>query len=550
MKNKSLSLCFLALLTLMFSLLAVSAAIEVPSSLEFSRITNTQNLVIRNTNLTSSVIVTLTNAVLQDSKGNILTFTPNVSTITIANGSSANVNVSYAGDASKFSIGTHSVSMNVSDGVTTKPINLVLKRDLCSVENKGELEVEVTEMEVAEGFGDEDDFWYPLDEIEVTFDVTNTGDYDISNIEITACLLDTKTKECIMDEGDMDLSDDDFDLDADDDITVTMNFKLDPDNLEAGNTAYELHVAARGEIDDRSSPYNEQDTCYSTLESAKIITDEEFVILDEITFPEPVVCNQPFEITATVWNIGDKDLDKDEVFIYVYNTQLGIKESIELEDDLDAMDSQEITIPLSITKSVENQFYELTFEIYNDDSLSDNDIYEAEEADEEARFTAEMQVSSCAASKNASIAAQFSAETPSAIIGDKVIIDATIKNTGTTQTTYNLGLSGDTTWFSSSTIEPKTFTLAPGESKTVSITLQINDNEKEETKEFSIQASYDGKISEQKIKIVLEKGISSGKILNSLKENWLIYVIVLVNILLIIAIIVVVIRIARRASKD
>ena len=88
--------------------------------------------------------------------------------------------------------------------------------------------------------------------------------------------------------------------------------------------------------------------------------------------------------------------------------------------------------------------------------------------------------------------------------------------------------------------------MAPGESKTVSIILRVNDDASGEN-EFTIKANYNGQVTEQPV--ILTVGLSSGgqttdlgPFVQHISDNWFIYLIIIVNLILIIAIILVVRR--------
>ena len=69
----------------------------------------------------------------------------------------------------------------------------------------------------------------------------------------------------------------------------------------------------------------------------------------------------------------------------------------------------------------------------------------------------------------------------------------------------------------------------------------FKDKDVEGDKEFTIKATYGEQVTEQKVALAIEKrAVTQDLIINHLKENWFIYVIAAINIILIIAIIAVV----------
>ncbi len=395
-------------------------------------------------------------------------------------------------------------SLNASDKDSYN-LTIILEKVFCEYENKGKLKISHLDFDVNEGFGDSDDYWYPLDEIKIEFDVENDGDWDISDIEIKACLYDVEAKECVMDEDDMDLSDDEFDLDEGDKKTITLTFDVDPDKLNEGNKDYKIYLSATGEIDDSDSLYDDNNTCTSTSNDIKIRTDEKFIILDNIKTSKAdniVSCGDEIEISANVWNIGDDKIDEDEIFILIYNEELGINKIIELDKDIRALHKEDFTTTIQIPKNVEEKTYRITFTVYDDEDLADNDIYENEE-DDEAVYNLFLKVECIKpVIKNAQISATLETPEDEVKAGKEVKIKATIKNTGEEETTYTVMLEGNEFFSELENINPATFTIKPQETKDVLITLKLNkDAEGEQI--FNIKALFDTKEIKQPVSLTI-----------------------------------------------
>lgn len=421
---------------------------------------------------------------------------------------------------------------------------------LCSGVNPGALKVSNIDVNTEDGFGSDEDYWYPLDQVSIDFDVESPN-YDIKDIEVTACLWDVSASECIIDEGDMDVSDDNFDLDENDDTTITLTFQVDPDTLKEGNTDYVLYISASGKINSDDSNDN-LDTCASdSQDKIEIRTDEQFVVASNIEVSEPVTCNSAFDLSFDLWNIGDEDLDSDEVFVLISSSELGINQVVQLEKGIDAMESVQISESLKITRDVSTKTYSLTIEAYDDEHIGEKDIYQNAE-DDDASWSVPVDVTSCSGSATGTAVnitnVELSDETPNAVIGSQLIVEATIKNTGSVAATYTIDVAGNSQWSNVATIDPKTVTLNAGESKKVSVYLDLDNSATTGEKVFTIKASSGTVSTEQQVKVILEKGITSSAIINHFKTNWVIYTIVLINLILIIAIILVVKSIV--SSKD
>jgi uncharacterized membrane protein len=151
---------------------------------------------------------------------------------------------------------------------------------------------------------------------------------------------------------------------------------------------------------------------------------------------------------------------------------------------------------------------------------------------------------------NVQITADLDPETPDAIAGKQVIVTATLRNTGDVKATYTISVSGNSAWSNLNSIEPQVITLEKGESKDSNIILNIDDNA-EGDKEFIIKASYGDKSTEQRVALTVTKEeLQSDAILTHLKDNWFIYAIVLVNVILLVAIVLVVRRMLSRKEEN
>lgn len=505
----------------------------------------------------SSNTITLTpqanSAVVNVSSTNSSNFTiGSISGVTIANlTSTQNVqSVLYSFSASSIASGTTSstvpiTAVNALNSSENASLTFTVVRTnntntLCSGSNPGNLDIRIEDLKVVEGFGDDEDYWYPLDKIEVEFKVEVSGSYDIENIEITALLYDKSTGDIIIDEDDMDISDDKFDIDEGDDDTFTLTFQVPAEDLEPGNNDYVLLIAATGEI--KSKDANDgKETCISDSEEIEIRTDEEFVVLDDINPPEEVICDSIVDLSGKAWNIGEDDLE--DVYAVVYNKDLGLLNNRVEIGDIDAMESEPFNFQFTVPKGAAEKVYNIEVRVYDED----DDLFENSE-EYQSKFVYLIRVTNCKAVPPAvSITAELSDETPTATVGKQVNVESTIKNTGTAQTTYTIDVSGISDWATLREIDPKSITLNAGESKKVVVYLDVNSDAATGDKEFSIRvSSQSGGVAEQKVMLSVEKGISGAKIIEHLKSNWIIYLIVLVNLILIIAIILVIRRIVSK----
>ncbi|MCK5043511.1 putative S-layer protein [Candidatus Pacearchaeota archaeon] len=408
--------------------------------------------------------------------------------------------------------------------------------------NQGELDVEIKDVYVTEGFGDYDDgYLYPLDEIEVEIEIENKGDWDIEDIVIEVCLLNTETGECIMDEGDMDLDEDDFDLDKGDDQTIILTFNLDPDDLDEDKD-YELHIKAIGTIDDSDSLYHEDKTCDSNSEDLTIRTDESFIIMDDFVFTEVVQCGEEVQIIANIWNIGDEKIDEDNVYVWVYSNDLKIDKVINV-DSISALDNEKLDLLINIPSQAIEGWNKITFTVYDDEDV--DDIYENKEGDE-AVYEINIKVEGNCLESIVSVYADLESGGKA---GQELTVKAIITNLGNELVNYNLQVSGEDEWASSVELSQSTIVLDAGESKEVLITFDVNKDALGEQL-FNIEV-LDGEelILEQPVLVSIEKsGFSfpgiTGNVIS--KDNWYLWGIGALNVILVLIIISIAVKVMKK----
>lgn len=449
------------------------------------------------------------------------------------------VNLTYTGDTSKFAFGTFSTNVVLTNGSDTKTLTLNFNSEFCDDGCKKtytdgakyyKLSMDIDKMDIIKGFGPEDNEWYPADEVEIQLDFDNNGDEDIDDIMIEVCLYDENADKCVIDEGDMEV-DDNFNLDSGDDISVLITYKVDPDDIEAGD--YLLYIKAY------SDDLGEENLCLEDSEDITIITDK-FVLLDSVNIPEKVTCGEEVEITADVWNIDDNQ--QDDVSLLVYNKELGIDKKVEV-GDIDEWDKGDVSFTITIPENTEEKSYPLKITVLDEDESA----FETEEDNEESVFTYYLTVEgNCVLPtvKNAEITAVL--ETEKVKAGNPIVIKATVKNTGEEKTDYTIGVDGYEFFSTLESVEPATLTLEAGKTGDVLITLNLNKDASGDY-EFNIKALFDAEEVSQPVSFTVEPGfsITGSAVGESFRENWFIWVIVAINIILIIAIIIVAAKMSR-----
>ncbi len=494
--------------------------------------------------------------------------------ISLAQTSSADFTVSFsdsnfalsAGDSKSVTVSSNDVAdLEVGDDNTlnikavnslanSSQVTLEVPISFCEgVSNAADQELSL-EIEVTDGFGDDEEYWYPFDEVELELEIEN-GDYDTENIEIKFCLYDETQGTCVLDEGDVDISEDDFDLDEGDDIITRISFRVDPDDLKEGNTKYKIYLSAIGEIDDNDDNAEDDgvagdNTCVSIPAEIEIRTGENFVIVDDIEIQETIQCGSSVTLTADVWNVGDNDMDDDEVYLWLFNEDLGINELIEFEDGIDAFEYESFVYTFEVPEGLQEKYYEIKLTAYDDDEYDEDDIYENSE-DDEAEFNIIFKVEgNCGVTQSLAVSATLESE---AMAGEELIVQATITNAGDETATFDLDVSGYSSWAESLDIEDESFTLDSGSSKDIALTFLV-EKDAEGNQDFDIEISSDGElVKTQPVQVSIE--VKEGfwnRITGAVTSdgegsvNWYVWGIALLNIILIIVIIVVAVRIARR----
>ena len=442
----------------------------------------------------------------------------------------------------------NTLNMRATNGsINSNTLTLTVDSFFYDGDNEGELAVSIDRIDVQDGFGDGESYWYPFDDIELKVTVDNNGEWDVQNIELQLCLLDVSKNKCILDEGDMELDDDNFDIDQGDDNSVLITFNVDPSNLKEGNTDYILYVSATGEVDDSDSDYDGDDTGASTSQEIEIRTTEEFIIFDQIILTDAsnynnngeTSCGSKLTLSANVWNIGDKDLDNDEIFVLVYNKELGISNIVSFNNGINAMDWELLETTFTIPLGASEKNYQIKLTAYDDEGIDDNDIYENKEDDKSEAYQS-LKVTSCKASSitRPTISANLQSE---AKVGEELIIKTIITNNDENNN-FVISLSDFEDWATLISVAPQTASINKGEFVEVTIKLKPTTTGKHS---FNINAIVNGESYSQPVSVNIAE--ESGIFPNI--SNTMLYIITGVVTLLIVIMLVWIVRISRRKTR-
>jgi acyl-coenzyme A thioesterase PaaI-like protein len=389
-------------------------------------------------------------------------------------------------------------------------------------------------------FGD-DENWFLFEEIEVEITVQNKGDYDVDDIVIEWGLYNEDTEEWTIE---VDEEDEEFNIRDGDTDSIIVTFKIDDDmdedleDLVDGN--YRLYVRATGVIDDSDSPHDEEDTCVSDFAENSLVIEKDFVIVDNVRFIETASCGTDVQITADVWNIGSKN--QEEVSVVVYNEALGIYEKIEL-GDIDSFEDKNIDVLIHIPEDAEEETYLVTLSVFDDNG----DIFETDFDEDDSKFTFYMEVEgNCINEPKVTVSADLESQ---ARAGRELVVRATIVNTGTETSTFEISLANYVNWAVLETVVPESITLEAGESEEVLITLDVN-SDVSGNQNFEIVVTEGTNVLSQQVSVMIEQGGFGGlgRITGGLisESNWPIWTIGAVNVILVFIIILVALKISKK----
>lgn len=543
MKNKTLSLVIASVFALVFLISFTSAIVVSGPVLPTSVGDHTVQVDI--TEATANATITF--EIISNDKLTGITFEDIDELVLVDGNTSGSVDLIYTiPDNFNFEFGEeYNVEITVeekdSDPLITDSVILTFeKQDLfCAwdsndAEETDDLSVKIKDVSV-EGFGDDNE-WFLFDEVEVEIEIENkNNDYDIDDIVVEWGLYNWDSGEWTIDVDD----EKDFSLKDGEEETIILNFKVDDDleedfeDLDGGD--FILYVRATGEVDDDEGAY---DACASDSEDIEIIIESDFVIVPEkeIEFLETVSCDSTLHIDAEVWNLGDDD--QDDVEVRIYSETLGINKKVVI-GDIDAFDSEKLTVDLKVPADATEQTHTIRFSVYDDDG----DIYENDYDDEESITYIYLTVEgSCTVGPKATVSAKLES---GGMAGEELVVRATLTNAGAELKTYSINAAGYAQWADAVQLSQSTLALGAGESADILFTFNVN-KDVSGLQAFDIEVLSGNELElKQPVQVTITE--KAGFLLGSaLGDNWYVWGIGALNLILIIIIIVVAVRVARK----
>jgi hypothetical protein len=216
--------------------------------------------------------------------------------------------------------------------------------------------------------------------------------------------------------------------------------------------------------------------------------------------------------------------------------------------DIDSTKAEDVKFALTIPSDAEAKLYGLEITIFDED----DDIYEIENHDGDdnnAEFLYTLDVKgNCKVAPQATVTAALDSDAKS---GKQLTVKSTIKNTGDIPQTYTMEAADYSTWANLRDISPNVIILEAGETAEIVYKLNVNkDVEGAQTFNIVIKTGdSERETMKQPVSVTIEKstGFSfPGFTGNSVEgDNWYLWGIGLLNVILIVIIIVVAIRVAR-----
>ncbi len=560
MKSKIFSLVGLSIFIVALLAVFVSAAsfsIDT-NSLNFDKNDSSQTFTITNNNVTDNLSIVLSSQQITDINGKNITINFSLSSLTIPGGNSTTIQATTNTAENGFLFGSFSkpyVIYEIGNSSNNQTLTLSFLNSFCSRgsanENNLRLKVDINN----KGQGDDND-WMPLDTIEVKVGLENnkdlSGNGDLNDVMFELGLFKQGSSNNIMNDM-MWISKDDEkvkvgDIDEGDDKKYTFKFRVDPREVKDAN--YVLRVKAFPKRDESGTCIDYSDDLadfgssdYSAdIRVSKENSKEKMVVVDKESYPliTNAFCGEQVSLPVDVYNIGDEDFD-NQVKVTLFNKILGINEDEIASGDLNEGEKTNVAFSFKVPKDADEKTYTLLMETFYDYNKDDKTYDE----NSDNTFGALLKVEgNCISVSTASVSATL---VSGGKAGEDLIVKAIVKNTGDKISNYLVNAAGYTSWASSANVNPITFTLNPGESKDVLITLRAKDDASGEGL-FNLEVlSGNELVQTQKVSVSIEetpKGFFTGGIIGN--SNLYFWGLGLLNVILILSIVFVVVRLMRK----
>ncbi|MEK6918983.1 MAG: putative S-layer protein [Nanoarchaeota archaeon] len=518
----------------------VSVAVNSFASLKFlkspvilNKSSNNASVTIKNdgNQPITNIVVSIENNAVRDSDDEelSLSFTPTES-FNLNPQETKIINVTYSQDPEDIDLllGSASTTIRAASTLFSTSTVLTFNQDFCE---SGEIGNDVEIVSVQDETSSNGNFdWDLLEEIELEIEARN-NDNDEQDVTVAITLYDPENGDNLFeDEQTISINDDDEE-------TFLFNFTLPADTPDNAR----LYVKAYFDGDQDEQCDNRWDS--RAFESISINDRDDYEVgITDLEIESPLMCGSSASLEAQVHNIGDKD--QKRVLVSVTNDELGIDQEV-LLSNLDAGESKRVIFNIDIPQDADEKLFQLGIEARHEYN-SRNDNYESVNDRVLRSFRVEGNCVDDGSSSDGLLTISPTLESE-AVAGKELVIRASIRNVNSDAGTFSIIPFSYESWAVLDGVEPSSVVLAKGESRDVTITLTPKSGTSGEQK-FTIRASKGSVITDQEA-VVFIKGSSApsgSAIIDSIKENWVIWVIVLANIILIAAIIIAAVRLSRR----
>ncbi|OGJ19961.1 hypothetical protein A3K73_03305 [Candidatus Pacearchaeota archaeon RBG_13_36_9] len=542
---------FLNLILLTTILLSAIASASVgftvdPAVVVFTQTTDIAKITLTNTgNETANFVIPSVISITDGDKEVLVTL--DKYTFTLAAGQNEAISASVNPDSiDALDYGIYSVNLdikatsNASDENVTKSITFRTKKSYCENGPVNNSVFEIRSIDESGSSSDDDWKWYPQDEITLTVKVKNNDDDNDRTARIEWDIYDKDTKE-FLDIGE----DDTVDIDSNDYSEIEFTFEV-PYDLERG-TRYVLYIKAYDDDDGEEEICtvvgdNEKSASLDAVEGIplQIERDKTDVVVTKTDLPELLTCGSTIDAGLWIANVGRAREDKIKV------TLLGSVFGSEVSREISKLDwddkAEKVTFPVTVPSDLQEGNYKLKFKIEYDYDDNDDQFGELKTVEYPIEIKGNCEIEQ---NLGATITAALESD---AVEGEQLKIKGTIKNTGDEKTAYVLSVLDYSSWASLDKIEPRLITLDAGSSQDFLVYLNVGKDTAGE-QFFKIRTDFGtGESEEQEVSVAIEKSaatspVTGSVITDNLRENWFIWLIVVINLVLIIAIILVARRI-------
>lgn len=447
-------------------------------------------------------------------------------------------------DSLKFGLNTVTIYANASDGTSTSS-NINIEKSFCSKGAAGS-NLSIKSIDISND-GDDDTSWKPLDTVTVKVKFENNGNDRVRKVYVKLGLFDHDGKDQT---GELDFINSGDEkikygtLKEGDDDRVTFEFKVPP-SMDEGDYKLAIKVYSDDEdedntCDDASSDLNKN--IYQEIDVEREDNEDRYIAFgEELLSPKEAVCGDITTLSFKAYNVGTED--QDRVRIHVKNTDLELNQTQDLTRGLDIGDSEDLSFNFVVPQGLSDKTYKI--EVYAEYGYDSNDDFYGLESNPSYFIPFKVFGCNVSATKVASISASMVSE--KALVGKELEIKTTISNIQTSNATFVIAAKNYGSWADLNSISETTFTLAPGQSKEVTLKFDVNNDIDAGEYSFDLEATSNSKTDTREIALNIEKpSLLSSIIPSSLKDNALFWVIGIVNLILIILIIVVAVKLARR----